>query len=390
MWLKPVHHQDGNITSEHVHWTELFYDLIHVVAIFLLGNYLSHHLSLEGFLVFSGIFVTLWFAWGELSVYNSIYVSTDAWHRVIMSAMVCTVMLMAAATPKIAESGWTFFAIGFALNRCMLALLYWRANGSQPSGDPLCRTQTRNFFALALIFALSAVLPTPFAYWVFAVGVLVTQGLYAIPKLSVIRLARFAPRFGHISERFALLTLIVLGEGFFKLVVTLADLGIGTVTPDILGNFLMGGVAIFVMCWIYFEFVGHGTPKDMGLPTMLKIWIGHVLLMLCALMVGVALSGQMKVGFWAPFPAEYATLGCLGLAGFIAMIWVLETSIKRRPAHHFVYPWLRIVGISGAFLANILMPHVPTLVGNLVWGLALASQIVVPLCLARQQLVDRN
>lgn len=390
MWRKPVHHQDGNITSEHVHWTELFYDLIHVVAIFLLGNYLSDHLSLEGFLVFSGVFITLWLAWGELSVYNSIYVSTDAWHRVIMSAMVCTVMLMAAATPKVAESGWTFFAIGFALNRCMLAFLYWRANGSRPSEDLLCRTQTRNFFALAPIFALSAVLPTPLAYWVFAAGVFVTQALYAIPKLSVIRLARFAPRFGHISERFALLTLIVLGEGFFKLVITLADLGIGTVTPDILGNFLMGGVAIFVMCWVYFEFVGHRKPKDMGLPTMLKIWIGHILLMLCALMVGVALSGQLKVGFWKPFPTEYATLGCVGLAGFIAMIWVLETSIYHQSAHDFVRSGHRIFGILVALLAYLSMPHVPTLVGNLAWGLALTSQIVLPLSRAYRQHVDHE
>ncbi|MGI9452673.1 MAG: low temperature requirement protein A [Geminicoccaceae bacterium] len=70
MWRKPQHHMDIDHTHDHVHWVELFYDLIHVVTIFLLGNYLSHHLSLDGFFVFAGLFIALWFAWGDLSVFN--------------------------------------------------------------------------------------------------------------------------------------------------------------------------------------------------------------------------------------------------------------------------------------------------------------------------------
>ena len=49
MWRKPQHHHDLENTHDHVHWVELFYDLIHVVTIFLLGNYLSDHLDLQGF-----------------------------------------------------------------------------------------------------------------------------------------------------------------------------------------------------------------------------------------------------------------------------------------------------------------------------------------------------
>ncbi|MEL7013744.1 MAG: low temperature requirement protein A [Pseudomonadota bacterium] len=114
MWRKPQHHQDLGHTHEHVHWAELFYDLIHVVTIFLLGNHLSHHLDVQGFLVFAGVFIALWYAWGELSLFNSIYVSTDVWHRVIMSVMICTLMFMAAAIPAIEGGGWMFFTLGFA------------------------------------------------------------------------------------------------------------------------------------------------------------------------------------------------------------------------------------------------------------------------------------
>jgi len=72
LWRSPRHHLDLPGTHEHVHWVELFYDLIHVVMIFLLGNFLSHHHDLAGFIAFAMLFSAMWLAWGESSVYNSL------------------------------------------------------------------------------------------------------------------------------------------------------------------------------------------------------------------------------------------------------------------------------------------------------------------------------
>lgn len=71
-WRKPRHHLDAVSPSDHVHWVELFFDLIHVVTIFLLGNFLSHHLDLHGFWIFTGLFIAIFFAWADSSVYNSL------------------------------------------------------------------------------------------------------------------------------------------------------------------------------------------------------------------------------------------------------------------------------------------------------------------------------
>ena len=65
MWRLPKHHLDYEDAHDHVHWVELFYDLIHVVIIFLLGNFLSDHLTWVGFLAFAGIFTAVWFAWAD-------------------------------------------------------------------------------------------------------------------------------------------------------------------------------------------------------------------------------------------------------------------------------------------------------------------------------------
>ena len=378
MWRKPQHHQDLDHTHEHVHWAELFYDLIHVVTIFLLGNYLSTHLDFIGFLVFAGVFITLWYAWGELSIFNSIYVSTDIWHRLIMSVMICTVMFMAAAIPAIDGKGWVFFALGFAANRAMIAALYFRARRTNLSSESLCSEQVRNFSFFAVVFAITAFLPKPYAYWAFAGGMVATQILYMIPSMTVIRFDRFVPRAGHMAERFALLTLIVLGEGFFKLVVTLSEKGIYKAAPDVLVNFVIGGVSMFVMCWIYFDFVGNGKPKNTRPATLITWWLAHLTLMLCGVMVGVALAAEVKVGFWEPYPTKYAAIGCFGLAGYIAMLWVLRHVIEHRVASEFGRADVRLFGIGLAIATFFIVPHVPALVGNLLWGTALFSQIVIP------------
>ena len=378
MWRRPQHHQDIDHAHDHVHWTELFYDLIHVVTIFLLGNYLSHHLDLHGFLVFAGVFIALWYAWGELSIFNSIYVSTDVWHRVIMSAMICTVMFMAAAIPAIESKGWSFFALGFAANRFLIAALYYRARRTNADTRSMSGEQVRNFLIFGTIFAVSAFLPKPMAYWVFAGTMVATQAVYMLPKVSVLRFARFVPRQGHMAERFALLTLIVLGEGFFKLVVTLSEKGIYKVSPDVLVNFVIGGVSMFVMCWIYFDFVGNGKPRDDRPRTLITWWLAHLVLMLCGVMVGVALAAEVKVGFWEPYPTEYAAIGCFGLAGYIGMLWLLQNVTEHRIASDFGRWDIRVFGIVTALACFVVVPYVPALVGNLIWGTALFSQIIIP------------
>ncbi|EGQ8941497.1 hypothetical protein DC852_13415 [Vibrio parahaemolyticus] len=91
---------------------------------------------------------------------------------------------------------------------------------------------------------------------------------------------RFLPRFGHMAECFALLLLIVAGEGFFKPVITLAEKGIDDVVGDVLVNYAFGGLSIFVLCWIYFDFVGNSKPLGNAPNTFIKWTISHLLLML--------------------------------------------------------------------------------------------------------------
>lgn len=378
MWRLPKHHLDHQDAHDHVHWVELFYDLIHVVIIFLLGNYLSDHLNLNGFLTFAGMFIAMWFAWADSSVFNSLYVSTDVKHRLIMSGQIVTAMMMAASIPHITDKGWMYFALAYGLNRMITAFLYHRTNRLGVEASRLAHRVSRNFFVLAIVFAISAFLPAPFNYGLFAMGVVVIQFLYMLPKVGVLDNQRFLPRLGHMAERFALLLLIVVGEGFFKLVVTLSEKGVYKLDPEVLFNFIFGGVAVFVQCWIYFDFVGNGKPKNQHKWTLVNWWLGHLFLMLSAVMIGVALAGEVKVGFWQPYPLKYGVIGCLGLAAYLLCLLWIQYHIEWRVAHRFATTKVRLFGVLLALITLVVLPYVPAIVGNLLWGTALVSQIAIP------------
>lgn len=379
MWQKPRHHLDTKDAHEHVHWIELFYDLIHVVIIFLLGNYLSHHLSVEGFLVFASVFIAIWFAWADSSVFNSLYVSTDVTHRFYMTSQIITSMVMAASIPHVHGKGWLFFAFAYAINRLITASLYHRTARIGVEESNLANKISRNFYGLSVIFAISAFVPQPFGYILFGLGIIAIQLLYMLPKIGVVECERFLPRLGHMSERFALLLLIVVGEGFFKLVVTLSEKGIYKVSPEVLINFIFGGISVFVLCWIYFDFVGNGKPKNTQKGTLVNWWLAHLFLMLAAVMVGIALAGEVKVGLWDPFPLKYAIPGCLGLALYLICLLWIQFNIEFRVAHRFAGTGIRLFGVCLALLTLSVVSYVPAIVGNALWGFALFSQIAFPL-----------
>lgn len=378
LWRKPRHHLDADASSDHVHWIELFYDLAHVVSIFVLGNYLSHHLGFAGFAVFAALFTVIWFAWYDLSLFNSLYVSTDIRHRYIMAAQIITIMIMSSSIMHIEGAGWSYFAIGYAINRAIMSLLYYRAKTVDDVETCLPSRLSKNFAVGSIIFLISAFLPAPYSYLVFGLGMVVLAALYVAPKIGVLYNERFVPRFGHMAERFALLLLIVAGEGFFKLVITLAEKGIDNVVGDVFVNYAFGGLSIFFLCWVYFDFVGNGKPRDSMPKTLIKWTVAHLFLMLSSVMIGVALSAEVKIAFMDQYPLKYAVTGCVGLAVYLYCLLKIQDVIELRTAHRFATAKVRYFGIALAVATIAIVSFVPSVIGNAVWGIALFSQILIP------------
>ena len=330
------------------------------------------------------LFIATWLAWGETSVYNSLYVSTDWLYRLCTAFQTLSVMFMAASIPAIEPSlndpgkGFSYFSAAYGMNRVILGLMYFRAIKFDAEHSTLAHEQSLRFILLGILFFIAAILPALMGVLLFISGVVITQLFYFIPKLTIMRLERFTPRMGHFTERFALLLLIVNGEGFFKLVVTLSEKGIYKVGADVLFNVAFGGLAIFALTWIYFDFAGNYKLLK-GNRYLYMIWLGHMLLMLSAVMIGVALAGEVYASFMETYPVYYGNLGTLGLAAYFLSILIIQKSVEPQTAHRFANDKILLSAITLALICFAVFRFLPSILGNLIWASAIVVVLVVPI-----------
>lgn len=383
LWNKPVHHEDAKHAGHHVGWIELFYDLIHVVCVFVLGDYLSHHIGWAGFFGFVALFSLVWVAWSDTIFYTSLYVSDDLWHRIIMSLQICTIMVFIFAVPSLGKGGEIYFAIGYAANRFLLGYMYMRASAHNHTTKSLAWTMGCFFSFIGVVFLLSVIVSAPWNYVLWGVAIVLTHFAYLTPKIGFINFPRFLPRLTHLSERFGLLMLIVIGEGFFKMVITLSQTPADEVHLQIILNYVVGGVMLFVLAWSYFDFVGFAEPKVHDRRRNLIVWwFSHLAAMMAAIMLGIALKGLVKVGLFEPFPVKYALIGCPGLVLFIVSLWFISTAVPTNIANGFMDKYVRLFGIGMALVTLAVVgfiPTVPTIIINILFASALLSQVVVPI-----------
>lgn len=237
--------EEGN---RHATWLELFYDLVFVVAVAALAHRLIGHLSLTGFLAYAALFVPVWWTWVGAVFYADRFDSDDPVHRLLVFAqMVAVVALAATAEGALAEQS-AAFALAYAAARGVLVVMYLRAYRHVEEARPLTRRFALGFTVAALFWAVSALVPAPYRFGLWAVGLAVD---FATPITAGTLHARLAPHEEHLPERFGLFTIIVLGESVVAVAATLHGVGGAQLWTAFLGLALAFG-----LWWLYFEQVG--------------------------------------------------------------------------------------------------------------------------------------
>ena len=116
-------------------WTELFYDLVFVVAVAQLGHRFlyevtAHELSWVGFIEYAGLFTVLWWGWASFTFFADRYDTDDPIQRLLAVSQMVAVAGMAAAFgfgDQALETISRPFAIAYIGVRVALLAMYARA-----------------------------------------------------------------------------------------------------------------------------------------------------------------------------------------------------------------------------------------------------------------------
>jgi low temperature requirement protein LtrA len=201
------------------HIPGLFYDLVYVVLIAELAHALSGHTDLAGLAGYAFLFVIVWWAWLNGTLYHDLHGNNDIRTPVFTFLQMFSVASMAVFAHSALGEGSAGFALFYAAFQLSLTYLWWRTGVRDPDHRPLSQPYVLAFLVTTLLFVVSVFVPAPWRFYLWGLAMLVSLLL----PLVTMNLGRRDPniqaqidRTTDVSpsavERFGLFTIIVLGE----------------------------------------------------------------------------------------------------------------------------------------------------------------------------------
>ncbi|MCI0710080.1 MAG: low temperature requirement protein A [Chloroflexi bacterium] len=255
-------------TDRSVGWLELFYDLVYVATLIQIGNFLSDNVSLLGFAQFLVMIAVVWWAWTGETFYQNRFVVDDLLHRILVFAQIFAIATLGLSVSEAFGELYVQFTLAYVVTRLLLVLMYVRSYRVHPESRDLSRGYIVGFSFGILIWLASLILPSQYHWigWLAGIGVEL-----AVPFTRTLREQQrlWAVDVHHISERFGIFTIIVLGESFVKVLDDAQGITMGV--DQILFS-TVGLVVLYSLWWLYFSDTANNLI-DFAHPLKPFVWV---------------------------------------------------------------------------------------------------------------------
>lgn len=344
-WWQVPRNISDRLDHRQVTFLELFYDLVYVVLIAELTHALATDVNGQTLLGFAFLFVIVWWAWLNGTVYHDIHGNNDIRTRVFTFLQMLTVAAMAIFAHDAFGDTSAGFAVSYAAFQLILGYLWWRTGVYDENHRPLTIPYIIAFSVTTLLFFISAFVPAPIRFYLWGIAVLISVILPILvfgrgsknPAIQAqLELSRTPT--ASLVERFGLFTIIVLGEVIVGVVQGVAGHYDLTIEVGVIGG--TGMLVAIGLWWLYFDFVSHRRPKA------LMLWAyAHL-----PVTAGIATSGAAilnvveHTGEVLPTAVRWLLVGAIAvtLIGIALLIYTLHDA-ERDPRTHRIGQYVTIL-----------------------------------------------
>ncbi|SER44588.1 Low temperature requirement protein LtrA [Streptomyces sp. yr375] len=355
---------------------ELLFDLCFVVAIAQAGVQLVHAVAEshtgEGILNYAMVFFAIWWAWMNFSWFASAYDNDDVLYRIVTLVQIAGVLVLAAGVSRAFEDH-EFVAVwlGYAIMRFALSSQWLRVAWSTEGPERAMALRYAGGVLLCQVGWLGLlILPEGGRGWLFL-------GMSLLELCVPIYAEKDHPTSWHphhISERYGLFTIIVLGETIAAATVAVKS---GIDESDALGELMpiaVGGLLIvFAAWWIYFVVPIHGYLRS---SKQAFLWgYGHYFVFASAAAIGAGLevAVEQAVGKAHLSTAAASAAVTLPTALYLLAVWALHARhFKVGLAQQLVLPVAALLVICCTVLGEWAV-----LAAGLVAALAVATGVTL-------------
>lgn len=361
--------------TRHATWTELFYDLVFVVAVANLGARLLNNISVGGVLAFIGYFVPLWWAWAGYTFYADRFDTDDLGQRILAVFQMIAIAMMAASISGGEADSSVAFAWSFVASRTLLLVMYWRARRHVPITRELVTGYIKGDSVAIAVWILSVVVPEPWRFALWAVGLAVSVATpYRLRKIQ----AKVPLDVEHLPERFGLFSILVLGESIAATVIGLShhEWALGTTIAAALAVTVTAG-----MWWLYFDNMqGSVVRRSAEVEKAWKptAWIYAHLPFACSIVI-MAIGLEKAVDQHLDGGSRWLIAGGAA-AAFLAMALIsIANDSGRQPSGDLAKAKYRLIGAALLLILGLIeMPEVTwLLVLTLIAGVSVAGDVMI-------------
>jgi low temperature requirement protein LtrA len=357
-------------------WLELFFDLAFVLVVAELAVGLRNDLTLQGVVVFAGLFSSVWWAWAGFTFYANRFDTDDVVYRLAkLTAMLAVAGLAASATDATGNLA-AQFALCQAALRIVLVYLYLRAYRHVVQARTLIAVYSVAEGLAGTLWLAGAVAPAPARYLCWAAAVAAEA---AAPVMATMRSAGLPLHFEHLPERFGLFVILVLGESVAAIAVGVHETHWEPVTVTVAA---LGFAVAVSLWWTYFDLAGAAathTLADRGghRSTLLHdiYAYGHWPITLGLAAAGVGIEGAILEGAQPTLASGIRWVLCGGVALYLLALTAIQGGIAGSLRSTLPWPGIGVplilaVGLASGFRPIVVLAAATlVLVGEVVGGL---------------------
>jgi len=323
------HHTSQSPVGDHMStWIELFYDLIFVAAILIFSTAVEHiHPAYDSTWIVL-VFAASWWVWFTTTVCANRFHMSDLPHRLLLLLQMLVIVLMAMEARVSVTQDSTYLALEYGLLLLIIAAMYVRASRRSGVDRKYARHMASLNAVVGAVFVI-AVFPPETARLVVCGVALV---LLVVPSIALLhRMQDFSDEDErHIIERMGAFTLIVCGESFIEVALSVSG---PVITRVDVFSLVFEFVLVFAIFTGYFEDIpsaGLDQPR-------FGWWAGlHLVAQVCIAATAVSASKLIRLSITHRLPDLEILRLTVPLAVFYVALAGIGTCTRRRPVGRLV------------------------------------------------------
>lgn len=354
-----------------VTWLELFYDLLFVAAVSKAGHVLLHAehgvISFEYLMKFVLIFIPVWWAWVGQTLFINRYGQDIFIHRVFLILQLLSVLVMTASLSVDFDQYYLPFFAGYIGSRALTAIQYLLIHNSKSEHQQKAARYLGLCFIIGILISTGSLFfDSWLRYAILYVGIAVDIILPLIGRKNLVKVPIHTH---HLLERFALFTLILLGESVVSIIAVL-QMDHWDVQSVLFAAFT--SIFVIAMWWQYFDNVEKKVSKEIQTAGQAIIY-GHLFIYISMSMIAASIQllylNELHYGFMLAF--VFGSVLLYFLSTSLVFHRYRHAHLRLRPRHLVL-----MLGIMAAFIVVDLVYRVPNyaIVGeNMVFFLVYAK-----------------